>query len=621
MFRLSKSGANTIIQKMDTNAINGWWYGIDGNGNPCFYYANNGVTRTFPNTLYSSDLVDVTASIVYTYNTTDVVCYVNGAVSQAWHGNYPLIGNGTTLPVVKVGDNTTNCFAGTMYYIKLYNYVQTPAQVAANYTANTWRTATAVQPDQSSYTVAENAGKVTVKIVAVGYSDVAYSVDYATANGTALSWVNYTATSGRLNFTTTNNTQYLDVPILNRPGAGANTFFFVNLSNPVNCTIAVSNTTIVVTPEIDAPPTAYFVSDVQNGMAPLAVQFTDQSGGWPDTWSWDFGDGSANSTAQNPSYTYNVPGAYNVSLTVSNANGTATTQRLSYIVAWSNATSARFTVTPRSGYAPLSVQFTDQSVNATTWRWTFGDGAQDSIQNPVHVYTIPGTYSVSLNVTNPYSSDTRTMNAYITVLPAPFTAVFTTDVSSGTYPLTVHFTDHTENATEWQWNFGDGSGSTLQNPTHTYNSPGTFTVTLTANNPYFTDTATGTIIVGQQDLGKAFTANVTDAYVPMTVKFTDLTGNATSWQWDFGDSTANSTLQNPTHTYTVPGTYTVTLTASNAYGSGTTMRYHYITVRNAVVVADFTNSPETSTSGAVPLTVQFEDLSTNADLNSSGSRP
>ncbi len=152
------------------------------------------------------------------------------------------------------------------------------------------------------------------------------------------------------------------------------------------------------------------------------------------------------------------------------------------------AATAGFTANITEGVMPLSVAFANQSINATSWQWNFGDGSSNSTeQNPIHTYTSANTYTVSLTVTDPDGTlDTETKENYITVsAPAESTAAFDGNVTKGSIPLTVGFTDKSTDAKSWQWNFGDGSSnSTEQNPIHTYTSAGTYTVTLT-----ITDTA------------------------------------------------------------------------------------------------------------------------------------
>jgi PKD repeat protein len=149
---------------------------------------------------------------------------------------------------------------------------------------------------------------------------------------------------------------------------------------------------------------------------------------------------------------------------------------------------ATFSATPQSGYGPLIVQFLDESTGSpTTWNWIFGDGTTSTEQNPQHTYTESGTYAVALTATNAAGSDTETKTGYIIVGQTP-AASFTASPASGTWPLTVQFTDTSTNSpTTWVWDFGDGSSSTIQNPSHTYSIFGTYTVSMVVTNQYGND--------------------------------------------------------------------------------------------------------------------------------------
>ncbi|WP_048065773.1 DUF3344 domain-containing protein [Methanosarcina acetivorans] len=165
---------------------------------------------------------------------------------------------------------------------------------------------------------------------------------------------------------------------------------------------------------------------------------------------------------------------------------------------------ADFNAGPKMGGAPLTVQFTDESTGSpTSWLWDFGDGddTNSTVQNPVHVYTAPGIYNVTLTGADAYHSYSTEKIGYINVtndssgVTAPIPS-FTTDASSGRVPFTVQFTDTTTgNVSTWSWDFGDGETSDEQNPVHTYVTEGTHTVTLTATGPGGTDTATSTMEV------------------------------------------------------------------------------------------------------------------------------
>jgi PKD repeat protein len=154
---------------------------------------------------------------------------------------------------------------------------------------------------------------------------------------------------------------------------------------------------------------------------------------------------------------------------------------------------ADFSGTPTSGSAPLTVAFTDASTNSpTSWSWTFGDGGVSTAQNPSYTYTTPGTYNVSLTVFNGSGSDTITKVNYITVGPPPPVADFSGTPTTGYIPLTVNFTDLSTGGTPtaWSWDFGDSGTATTQNPSHTYSTPGTYDVALTASNASGSNTAT-----------------------------------------------------------------------------------------------------------------------------------
>lgn len=153
---------------------------------------------------------------------------------------------------------------------------------------------------------------------------------------------------------------------------------------------------------------------------------------------------------------------------------------------------ASFTATPTTGTVPLVVNFTDQSTNSpTSWQWDFGDGITSTLQNPGHTFNESGIYTVQLTVTNSAGSDTKQLINFINVSSAGISPVanFTADSTAGTIPLTVNFTDQSTNSpTNWEWDFGDGSTSTIQNPDHTFNVAGAFTVQLKVTNNYGSDT-------------------------------------------------------------------------------------------------------------------------------------
>ena len=254
------------------------------------------------------------------------------------------------------------------------------------------------------------------------------------------------------------------------------------------------------------------------GTAPLTVSFTDRSSGVPTSWLWNFGDGTT-STAADPSHTYTAAGTYNVTLTVGDAHSQSSTiTKSGYVTVSATAPLlASFTGTPTIGIAPLNVAFTDTSSGGPTgWSWDFGDGTTSTLQNPMHMYSSPGTYTVSLMVTRGASTSSSTQTDYITVnAPAPLAASFTGTPRSGNAPLSVAFTDtSTGTPTGWSWTFGDGGTSTEQNPTHMYLAPGTYDVSLTVTRGSGSSTTTSPAYV------TATTPPPTQTFTPVADSFT-----------------------------------------------------------------------------------------------------
>ncbi|MDD5189061.1 MAG: PQQ-binding-like beta-propeller repeat protein, partial [Methanoregula sp.] len=264
---------------------------------------------------------------------------------------------------------------------------------------------------------------------------------------------------------------------------------------------------------------------------------------------------------------------------------------------------ANFTSTVISGtegYIPLTVQFTDSSSNIpTTWFWYFGDGTTSTEQNPSHTFTLPGTYSVNLTVKNAAGSGSITKTDYINVAtPSSATAEFAADTTTGLAPLTVYFTGEPVGiVTTWAWDF-DNNGiidATTQNASYQYPSPGTYTVNLTVTNAVGSKTILKTdyIVVTGALPAADFTADPTNGKAALTVHFNDIsTGSISGWAWDFNnDGLTDASTQNPTHTYTKAGNYSVNLTVYGPMGSNSTVKTDLISVISNIDLTVSTISP------------------------------
>ena len=279
------------------------------------------------------------------------------------------------------------------------------------------------------------------------------------------------------------------------------------------------------------PPKAQFTSDVTEGESPLSVQFTDQSTGTaPFTYHWDFSDGTGNlpeNSQQNPLWRFwkDAGTSYTVTLTVTNAYGSDATVRPYYInlgsVPVTTAPVAAFLSSVQTGPAPLTVQFTDQSLSDGTnsYQWDVNnDGVIEcTTQNPTYTYQAAGDYTVKLTVTNTSGSDSVVKTQYIKVLSplvtgSPPTVQFTASATSGQSPLSVRFTDQSVSATplSYQWDVNNDGivDYTTQKPSHTYLAAGDYTVKLTVTNANGTasETKTKYISVSSLQSGDCFGA-------------------------------------------------------------------------------------------------------------------
>jgi PKD repeat protein len=240
-----------------------------------------------------------------------------------------------------------------------------------------------------------------------------------------------------------------------------------------------------------AAPVAAFSGSPTNGVAPLTVNFVDNSTGTITNQTWTFGDGGTTNAAS-PSYTYASPGVYTVALTVYGPGGSNTLTQTGYVVVGSTvaAPMAAFSASPTNGTAPLTVNFVNSSTGSiTNQTWTFGDGGMTNAASPSYTYNNPGVYTVALTVYGPGGSNTLTQTGYVVVGTAPPVAAFSASPTNGAAPLMVSFgNSSTGSITSQAWTFGDGGTSSATSPAHTYTTAGVFSVSLSVAGPGGTNT-------------------------------------------------------------------------------------------------------------------------------------
>lgn len=241
---------------------------------------------------------------------------------------------------------------------------------------------------------------------------------------------------------------------------------------------ATTSRTITVAPvpvaSFEATPTLQQFPNttvfVVNGTAP---------GPW--TYDWTFGDGASADVAEPGSHTYATWGTYTIGLVVNNG---LCSDSVSRTVTITPVPTAAF-VGQGAGCAPFTMGFTNNSIQATSYLWEFGDGGTSTADNPIYVYNVPGVYTVTLTAFGiGGSSDTLVKVDSVVVHPRAM-AFFTlqpTDVTVPTQPVFAY--NLSSNSSIYGWDFGDGSTSAEADPVHYYRTPGIYEVRLIANNQW-----------------------------------------------------------------------------------------------------------------------------------------
>ncbi|MCB9048754.1 MAG: PKD domain-containing protein [Lewinellaceae bacterium] len=345
-------------------------------------------------------------------------------------------------------------------------------------------------------------------------------------------------------------------------------------------------------------PTAAFELDAASGCAPFTVQVNDLSSNNTTGWNWSApGATPETSGAQNPSFTFAAPGAYTITLEASNAAGTS---MQSISVSVGDIPEASFAASIAPGQTTLSL--TNNSQDAVSYAWDFGDGNSSTETEPAHTYAQDGTYTVQLIATNACGSDTSSQE--VSVVTAP-TAAFELDAASGCAPFAVQVNDlSSNNTTGWNWSAPGAMPeiSNAQNPSFTFAAPGAYIISLEASNAAGSSLESVEIFVNTApDPGFGFQVNGLEA------QFTNTSTNSLGFEWDFGDGNT-STETSPSHHFDAPGEYVATLTAVNECGEASTS--NTVTIDLAAPVALFTPS---GNEGCAPLTVTFENSSENAE--------
>lgn len=318
---------------------------------------------------------------------------------------------------------------------------------------------------------------------------------------------------------------------------------------------------------VSQSPVADFISDYNNVCLPANIQFRDRSapnGGTLTKWEWDFGDGT-NSVLQEPAKAYTATGFYNISLKVTSSTGCTSTNIKSRFIRVLSGVEADFrdSVT-KVCLPPYNASFTNETSGPgnISYTWDFGNGNTSKLKNPGITFASTGTYNIQLiAISDLGCSDT--MKKTLVVKGA--NTSFSMPDSACKNSLVTFTNNSAPTPVSSVWNFGDGSSSSLINPTKTYTVSGKYNVVLFNKYAECSDSITKTInILSPPKVD--FTSNTQGACkAPLSVVFQDTSPDAVSWLWNFGDG-GTSNQQAPTHVYANTGEFNVTLTIQSKAG-------------------------------------------------------
>jgi gliding motility-associated-like protein len=362
---------------------------------------------------------------------------------------------------------------------------------------------------------------------------------------------------------------------------------------------------VYVFPKVNAS----FTSDT-SGCSLLKILYNNSTQG-ASSYVWNYGDGSA--TATNPAHTYTNSTAsvktYTTQLIAKNSFGCTDTARQKITVL--PKPTASFSLNPMSGCTPLTPIFINNSLNATSVAWNFGDGTNSTVSNPVHTYTntsltTQDSFNVQLVVTNGFNCK-DTAKKYLYVFPKVLAGFYADTPICAPVNVSFHNTTQGTTQTTYTWNFGDGSP--LDNtfaPTHTYNNTtgGTllYTATLSAANSFgCTSSFSHTYDIYPKPTALFVMTPTVQTYPARTIHLINNTANASSFTnfWEFGDGNTSNVVSPPNHTYATWGTYTVTLVVSSQYCKDSLSKVEIVTP--PLPIAGFKGKKE----GCTPLRVPF----------------
>ncbi len=333
------------------------------------------------------------------------------------------------------------------------------------------------------------------------------------------------------------------------------TTYYLTVNNTSSTCPAIDSVVVNVYPK----PTAAFTAPAAQCIFNNSFSFVNTSTG-AASYLWYFGDGTS-STATSPTHVYATANAFTVKLVVTSANGCK--DSITRIINVYPKPTAAFTAPASQCIFNNNFSFVNNSTGAASNVWYFGDGTTSTVQNPTKTYATANTYTVKLVVTSANGckdSVSRVINVY----PKP-TAAFIAPAPQCISNNNFSFVNNSTGGASYVWYFGDGTNSTLQNPTHVYASANTFTVKLVVTSTNGCKDSITRIINVYPKPTAVFTAPAPQCIFNNNFSFVNNSTGATSYVWYFGDGTS-STATSPTHSYATANAFTVKLIVTNSNG-------------------------------------------------------
>lgn len=378
----------------------------------------------------------------------------------------------------------------------------------------------------------------------------------------------------------------------------AATTYLIELIASNSCGSDTSFQELLVNPSNVTP---FFGVDTTQGCVPLSVNFTNYSS-FGSSVSWNFGDGTT-SDQTNPVHTFEAPGYYTV-------------YQYALTACSEDSTSINIEVLPSPealfSHPPVicpdqDVTFTNASSDFQTVFWDFGDGNNSTAIDPVHHYEEPGTYLVTMIISNTAYSCQSSFTSTVTVRNRPESMVLT-EGASGCPPLEVCFDATATNADFYEWNFGDSNSSTNLNPCHTFTASGLYTVSLRAADAQgcFSTYDTVSIVVFEEPEADFVLPENVYCGEQQVIDFVNTSTGATSYNWTFSNGISSS-LTSPSVSFSEQGEYNVQLQVSNTFGCEDILQHDFRIVPQPL--ADFA---PILIDDCAPQTVVFDNATLNA---------